>query len=128
MMDAGGGRRANPRGAPFALFGERMKIIRDLRRLMGTIRHHLPQGGLLPALWVGALVGAFVVADGLFGFEFAGPYRSPYEPPPRPSASRVYPDEPCIPAPCDASEIPGEWGCCQGTEEWYLAAPDTPDP
>ena len=93
--------------------------------MMGTISHHLPQGGMLTALWVGALVGAFVVADGLFGFEFAGPYRSPYEPPPRPPASRVYPDDPCLPVWCSDARLEV---CCQETEEGYLAAPDIPDP
>ena len=95
---------------------------------MGTISHPQPPGSVLAALWLGVLVGAFMVADGLFGFEFAGPYRSPYEPHPRPTEPQVYPDDPCVPVWCSDAhrEV-----CCEGTEEdtgGFYIAPDIPFP
>ena len=84
---------------------------------MVTTIDNIRKGDVLVALWLGMLVGAFVLAGSLFGFEFAGPQRSPYAEFLQPTAPHAYPDEPCIPAPCDASEIHGEWGCCRMTEE-----------
>lgn len=103
-----------------------MRTIRILQQMMVTT-DRIREGGVLAALWLGVLVGAFVLAGGLFGFEFAGPQRSPYAEFLQPTAPHIYPAEPCILAPCDASEIHGEWGCCEMPEqdmESWVVAPD----
>ena len=76
-------------------------------------------------MWLGAVVGAVLVGGGLFGFEFAGPYRSPWPPP----APRVHADDPCVPVWC--SDAPRAGWCVEPETErggGYLRAPDRPAP
>lgn len=75
------------------------------------------EGGVLAALCVGALVGAFTVAGWLFGFKLAGPQRSQYEYLYQQPAPPLHPDEPCIPVPCDPFAHGPIEVCCQLTEE-----------